>query len=101
MEVLTFFDFLRSGDDNTHIGIVDWPTTRAFCGDSSALDQACRHLAERRTGAVDDAEPTGLLTHHLAHDPACWHFIETFVETTASHPAGRWLSAADAFATAR
>jgi peptidoglycan/xylan/chitin deacetylase (PgdA/CDA1 family) len=86
---------------NAHIDIVDWPTTRAFCGDEAALGHARDHLAARRTGAADDAEPTGLLTHHLAHDPGCWRFIERFVATTSSHPAGVWLSAAQAFEAAR
>lgn len=86
---------------NTHIDIVDWPTTRAFCGEGAALDQACRHLAARRTGAADADEPTGLLTHHLAHDAGCWRFIGDFVAATASHPATDWLTAGQAFETAR
>lgn len=86
---------------NTHIDIVDWPATRAFCGDEAALNQACTHLAARRGGRADDAEPTGLLTHHLAHDAGCWRFIEKFLKTTASHPAGRWLTAQQALETAR
>jgi len=86
---------------NAHIDIVDWPSTRAFRGDGWALDQARGHLAARRTGAADDAEPTGLLTHHLAHDAGCWAFIEKFVSVTSVHPAGRWLTAARAFEAAR
>jgi peptidoglycan/xylan/chitin deacetylase (PgdA/CDA1 family) len=86
---------------NTHVDIIDWPATRAFCGEDAALGQARGHLAARRAGTADDAEPTGLLTHHLAHDPGCWRFIEKFVATTARHPAARWLTAAQAFEAAR
>jgi peptidoglycan/xylan/chitin deacetylase (PgdA/CDA1 family) len=83
---------------NTHVDIVDWPGTRAFCGDATAVEAACAHLRARREGEADAAEPTGLLTHHLAHDNGCWDFIGRFVSETADHRAAKWLSAAEAFA---
>ncbi|MPY71153.1 MAG: hypothetical protein GEU92_13820 [Alphaproteobacteria bacterium] len=83
---------------NTHVDIVDWPGTRAFCGDAAAIGAACAHLRARREGEADAAEPTGLLTHHLAHDNGCWDFIGRFVSETADHRAAEWLSAAEAFA---
>ena len=52
----------------------------------------------RRTGEMDDAEPTGLLSHHLVHDEAAWRFIDDYIEATKSHPAARWISAREAFA---
>jgi peptidoglycan/xylan/chitin deacetylase (PgdA/CDA1 family) len=82
---------------NAHIDIIDWARTRAFAGIGPALDATITHLVWRRALAagLDPDEPTGLLTHHLAHDEACWEFIAAFVTRTARHPAARWLAAAD------
>ena len=93
-----------AGDDlvtvNTHIDIIDWRGTRAFCGERRALDAAIRHLAARRQGRTDNRAPTGLLTHHLAHDSGCWGFIRRFLAETSAHPAARWISARSAFEAA-
>jgi hypothetical protein len=75
---------------NGHVDIVDWSGTRGFVGEGPALDGTIAHLALRRSGAADTDEPTGLLTHHLAHDDACWRFIDELVQRTRSHPAARW-----------
>lgn len=85
---------------NTHIDIIDWPGTRHFVGDDAAIAQAVAHLAAKRTGAADADEPTGLLTHHLAHDDGCWAFIDRFVAETAVHGAARWAHATAIFAGA-
>ncbi len=83
---------------NTHIDIVDWRGTRGFVGEAAAIDSAVSHLRGRRVAGADVAEPTGLLTHHLVHDEACWRFIADFASRTIAHPGARWLSAAEAFA---
>jgi hypothetical protein len=81
---------------NVHIDIMDW-TTRAFLGDGPCLDQALAHLAAKRSGGADPGEPTGLLTHHLAHDEGAWPFIERFVAATKAHQAVRWRHPVDLF----
>lgn len=81
---------------NCHIDIVDW-RTRRFAGERAALGQAIGHLAARREGRADPAEPTGLMTHHLAQDAAAWRFLVRFLEATSGHPAARWLSARQVF----
>lgn len=83
---------------NTHLDIVDWGGTRGFLGEPRVLEDAVGHLALRRGGACDGAEPTGLLTHHLAHDDDCWLFIREFVARTRRHSCARWLDARDMFA---
>ena len=83
---------------NAHVDIIDWPGTRRFVGDEAAIGQAIAHLSAKRTGAVDADEPTGLLTHHLAHDDGSWAFIGRFVATTAAHRAARWDHAGKIFA---
>ncbi len=65
---------------NTHVDIIDWRGTRGFRGDGPVLEQAVAHLRARRDGTADRDEPTGLITHHLAHDEGCWSFIGRVLE---------------------
>ncbi len=76
---------------NTHADVMDWRGSRGFAGEHSVLVQITEHLSARRTGTVDSDEPTGLLTHHLVHDAACWRFLEMFTQKTIDHPAATWL----------
>ncbi len=85
---------------NTHIDIIDWHGSRGFAGDSACLGAAIAHLSDRLDRRCDPGEPTGLLTHHLVHDQACWSFIDRFLAETAGHSAGSWVSAPDAFGEA-
>tara|TARA_B100000676_G_scaffold310632_1_gene377795 strand:+ start:270 stop:1073 length:804 start_codon:yes stop_codon:yes gene_type:complete len=68
----------RIGVVNTHVDIIDWRGTRGFVGESAALRALVAHLHARRTGTADATEPTGILTHHLVHDEACWEFLSNF-----------------------
>ena len=88
---------------NSHIDIFDWTGARDFVGEARAIGGALAHLAARRTGAakVDSFEPTGLLSHHLAHDDGCWQFVNRFVARSSAHPAVRWIDADEAFGTGR
>lgn len=87
--------------NNVHIDPIDWRgrfgSPRAFVGDDKAIAAAVGHLAARRTGATDSDEATGLMTHHLVQDGDTWRFVERFIGSTKSHPAARWLAAADVF----
>ena len=84
---------------NTHVDIVYWkgPAPR-FAGAEKLIDEIARHLAARRTGEADPEEPTGLLTHHAAHDEACWAFLASLFDRLSA--AVQWLSAARVFARA-
>jgi hypothetical protein len=82
---------------NTHADIVDWHGSRGFAGEAEALRLIVGHLAARRLGAADGDEPTGLITHHLVHDAACWNFCDLLAARVAAHPAARWLAAPDIF----
>jgi hypothetical protein len=79
---------------NTHIDIMNW-LTRAFAGDAAGLELAIKHLRARRVGTVDADEPTGLLTHHLAHDEDAWSFADRFLAAVAGHPAARLVDASE------
>lgn len=82
---------------NIHLDIVNWMGNRGFIGAGEALDRVVCHLAERRAGTVDADEPTGLVTHHLFLNEACWAFLGEFLQRTQRHPAVRWLTAEEAF----
>jgi hypothetical protein len=60
---------------NVHVDIIDWKQQR-FAGEQRVLGQLVSHLSSRRQGVVDSEEATGVMTHHLAHDEACWSFCE-------------------------
>lgn len=83
---------------NCHADIIDWRGSRDFVGTEAALAQVIHHLAMRRTGAIDAMAPTGLMTHHLDHDPGCWQFIKDFKQAVNDHPAAAWVSSAQEIA---
>jgi len=82
---------------NVHADPVDWRAGRRFAGLARALEPVCAHLRARRAGRVDPAEPTGLMTHHLTHDPEGWRFLEALLARTRNHPAARWLGVDEVF----
>lgn len=83
---------------NVHVDIVARRGVRRFVGRERALEGLLRHLAGRRQGTWARDEPTGLMTHHLEHDTACWAFVEELLGRTTAHPGVRWLAAAEVFA---
>ncbi len=85
---------------NAHLDIMHWPDPRGFLGEAESLEILVAHLRGRRLGAADAAEPTGLLTHHPAHDAPAWAFLETLLDHLAGHPAARFVEAGEAFAPA-
>jgi predicted glycosyltransferase len=90
---------------NTHVDIMRWDAPRGFLGEPEALDLLCGHLQARRLAAadgtgVDPTEPTGLLTHHLAHDEDAWEFLERVLPLLARHPATRAVTASEVFCAA-
>ncbi len=83
---------------NTHADILRWTQPRGFLGEAEALDRLIGHLGARRRGEADAEEPTGLLTHHLAHDAAAWTFLARLLPFLTGHPATSLIPAAEAFA---
>ena len=83
---------------NTHVDIIDWHGGRGFAGEDVVLRKAEAHLAARRNGQADPAEPTGWLTHHARHDGASWDFLERLFEFTHGAQAVRWKAAGALFA---
>lgn len=84
---------------NTHVDVIDWKESRGFIGETAALTLLVGHLEARRLGRADRDEPTGLLTHHLVHDPATWRFLEKLRDFLKKQPAACLLDPAAVFET--
>ena len=86
---------------NTHVDVIDWRGSRGFprqfLGEGACLDLFVGHLRARRLGSVDPDEPTGLLTHHLVHDPDTWRFLEKLRDFLSKQVAACLLDPAAAF----
>lgn len=82
---------------NTHVDVIDWHGTRGFLGLAPTLQLLVQHLADKRLGQADPAEPTGLLTHHLVHDTETEEFLGALLDWCAKRPIVKWRSAADLF----
>lgn len=77
---------------NCHIDVINWRHGRGFVGTAAALDQVVAHLSNRRRGTVDPAEPTGLMTHHLAMDEDCWGFTAQLIDFIKKSDTACWYS---------
>ena len=82
---------------NTHVDILDWRAGGRFLGQSAAIARVVAHLAARRRGEADPAEPTGLLTHHGQMDDDAFAFARSLLGHLSSHPAVQWRAARDIF----
>lgn len=85
---------------NTHIDLMDW-ATRRFAGEASCLGALVGHLRAKLEARVDADEPTGILTHHLAHDEEAWTFLQRVFATLGTHRAVRFADPLEIFAAQR
>ena len=77
---------------NTHIDPVDWRGSRSAHSHAYILGMALDHLCARRSGDVDDREPTGFLSHHLMYDEPLWEVTYKLLSYLNSHEAVRFLT---------
>ncbi|WP_395015725.1 polysaccharide deacetylase family protein [Dongia sp.] len=86
---------------NTHVDVIDWRgkngPSGGFLGEDACLSLFIGHLQARRQGQADRDEPTGVLSHHLVHDPATWRFLEKLRDFLANQAAARLLDPSAAF----
>jgi hypothetical protein len=86
---------------NTHVDVIDWRGRNGppggFLGEIACLDLFIGHLRARRAGTVDPDEPTGVLSHHLVHDPATWRFLDKLRDFLGNQAATRLLDPAATF----
>jgi hypothetical protein len=77
---------------NTHLDPVAWKSGGGLL-DPSLLDgQLASELEARRLGNADNAEPYGILTHHLVQDDATWAFAATLVHMLLQSSVAHWSS---------
>ena len=79
---------------DTHVDLVDWRGGRRFAGADAVLGALAAALAARRDAS--DPRPTGVLTHHMAHDAAAWEFLEALLAWGEVAPGVRWVRPRDA-----
>jgi hypothetical protein len=77
---------------NGHCDPIKWKGGARFKGAQKTIRDLVEHLADRRTGAADRDEPTGLLTHHRDTDEECWRFLDDLIGRIRAHKAARWLA---------
>ncbi len=73
------------------LDIIDWRNGRRGRDAAALCDRLVTLVAAKR----ETGDPIGLLTHHLAHDEACWHFLERLLPLIARHPGVTLVGAAD------
>lgn len=77
---------------NSHADPIRWKPERGFLGEAATLALLCGHLRARRLGKAAAEEPTGLLTHHAAHDDALWGFLERLLAVLRAAESARILT---------
>jgi hypothetical protein len=85
---------------DTHIDLIDWHGTRGLRCESDIIATVTGAVVEVARNIMDEAEPIGLLTHHLVHDEDTWTFCERLLETFAGRPGIRVAAATQLFGSA-
>ncbi|WP_027257531.1 polysaccharide deacetylase family protein [Leisingera aquimarina] len=76
---------------NTHLDPINWKGARSLVPPEQLINQVACQLRDRRLGDADNAEPYGLLTHHLVHDEAVWDFTAALARRLLDGPAEAWI----------
>ena len=84
---------------NVHVDMID-SRRHAFRGSDAALASIVQHLRDKRVGAADAAEPTGVMTHHLVLDSEAWSFLRQLFACTTGQTGIRWCSGDEIFGNA-
>lgn len=69
---------------NTQVDIIDWRGTR---GGRDATELVYELVEMIKTTQLT----IGILTHHLVHDDAAWHFLQQLLSVTSAHAAAKWV----------
>ncbi len=77
---------------NTHLDPIAWRAGGGLKDPAVLAAEIVTALIDRREGRTGNAEPFGLLTHHLAHDERIWSFIATLVEVLMRSGVANWTS---------
>ena len=77
---------------NCHLDPIAWHAGRSLADPEGLIQQIAGQLADRRAGRADNAEPYGILTHHLVHDAAIWDFTHALLARLADGPVRCWTA---------
>ena len=77
---------------NVHGDLLSYRGGAHFIGEAAILGDIIGHLEDKRQGAADPDEPTGLVTHHQDMTDPAWEFMARFIGVIHHHPAAQWLS---------
>lgn len=78
---------------NTHLDPIDWRGSRGLADAETLIAKTTQLLRDRREGGADNAEPFGVLTHHLVHDEDIWAFTHDLLNRLLDGPGFVWSAA--------
>jgi peptidoglycan/xylan/chitin deacetylase (PgdA/CDA1 family) len=78
---------------NVHVDIMAWRPPRPL-GRAELYALLCGEIERRLAG---DAEPVGIMTHHLVQEEATWNVLDEMLGQIAQHRAASWPPIADLF----
>lgn len=85
---------------NTHVDPIAWKAGGSLLDPREIVAKVATLIDQRLETGHEQAEPLGLLTHHLVHDEAIWSFVTALLEALARSPAAKPARAAELFAGA-
>ena len=71
---------------NVHIDPIDWRGGRKLRCESDIIATVLKAVAECGRNVMDEAQPIGLLTHHLVHTEDAWTFCTRLLENLVGRP---------------
>ncbi len=77
---------------NTHIDPIDWHGGSGLLEPRRLVSEIVVQLGNRRRMISDNAEPFGLLTHHLVHNDAVWSFTADLLDVLTQSGVAKWTS---------
>lgn len=85
---------------NTHIDPIAWKAGGGLVDPPVIVEQISQAILQRMNAPEGQAEPLGLLTHHMVHDEEIWRFSARLLETFRASPAMKPARAVNLFADA-
>lgn len=82
---------------NAHLDPIAWKAGGGLADPTAIVEQIVQAILSRLAAPAGNAEPIGLLTHHLVHDEEIWRFIAALLDTLRSAAAARPMRATDLF----
>lgn len=82
---------------NSHVEAIDWKAGGGAAAPRAIVAGLAAHLRARRLRRADEAEATGLLTHHKMMKENDFMALQEILAAVSAHPAARWLTLDEVF----